>query len=217
MFDKEKLAKIRASQEEWERENTQEFPKERKEEFLTDSGIPLKRFYTPLDLEEKGFDYGDDLGFPGGYPYIRGATPTMYRRFLWGMAKYTGYPTPEESNRHWRSQVEAGLNVLSIAYDLPTQQGYDPDHPLAEGEVGRVGVSMCSLRDWEIALEGIDVGKVFVNQVMNAPGAVGIASHLVIAEKQGVDLPRLRGSCQNDILKEYTARGNYIFPPKHAM
>ncbi|MEE8471956.1 MAG: methylmalonyl-CoA mutase family protein [Dehalococcoidia bacterium] len=217
MFDKKKLAEIRTAQKEWEEKNAQEFPKERKAEFLSDSGIPLKRFYTPLDLEEKGFDYRADLGFPGEYPYTRGATPTMYRRFIWAMAKYTGFPTPEESNKNWRSQVEAGLNVLSIAYDLPTQQGYDPDHPLSEGEVGRVGVSMCSLRDWEVALEGIDVGQVLVNQVMNAAGAVGIASHLAIAEKQGVDLAKLRGTCQNDILKEYTARGNYIFPPKQAL
>jgi len=217
MSEKSKIDKLKAAQAKWEADNAQEFQKERKKEFTNNSGMQLKRIYTPLDLEKKGFDYLEDLGFPGEYPFIRGATPAMYRRFLWGMAKYTGYATPEESNRYWRSQVEAGLNVLSIAFDLPTQLGYDPDNHLAEGEVGRVGVSMCSLRDWETALDGIDLSKVLVSQVMNAAGAVGIASHIVMAEKQGVDLTKLRGTCQNDIIKEYTARGNYIFPPKHAL
>ncbi|MBI4288484.1 MAG: methylmalonyl-CoA mutase [Chloroflexi bacterium] len=217
MESKEELNRIRSAQTEWEKENAAEFQKERKKEFFTHSGFPAKRIYTPVDLEEKGFDYLKDLGFPGDYPYTRGVNPSMYRRFIWGMAKYTGFPTPEESNKFWRSQVAAGQNILSIAYDLPTQLGYDPDHPLAEGEVGRVGISMCSLRDWETALSGIDLSKVLVNQVMNAAGAVGIASHIAMAEKQGVDLARLRGTCQNDIIKEYTARGNYVYPPKHAL
>ena len=173
------------------------------EEFLSESGIPLRTIYTPLDLDEKKFEYLKDLGFPGEYPYTRGITPTMYRGELWGISQYSGHSTPEECNALWKAQLATGGKVIYIAYDLPSQVGYDPDNPLADGEVGRVGVSMVSQKDWEIAFDGIDVSKVAVGQVYNAPGIIGIANLICIAQKQGVALKDLRGFCQIDILKEY--------------
>lgn len=213
MFTEESLARIREAREKWERKNHETFSRERKPEFNSEQGLEVKRLYTPLDLAEKGFDYLRDLGLPGEYPYTRGISPNMYRGALWGYSHYSGYPTPEQSNELWKKLTETGNNLVYIAYDLPTQLGYDPDDPRVEGEVGRVGVSMTSLRDWEIAFDGIDIEKVTVSQVINAPGVVGIAWHLALAEQRGTDWKKLRGVCQNEILKEYMARGNYIFPP----
>lgn len=216
MFDREKLAEIRAAVELWEKENQTEFLKERKRNFTCESGISLKRVYTPLDLEDSSFDYLKDLGLPGDYPYTRGITPTMYRGRLWPFGRTVGYPTPEESNKLWRSQVAAGANNLLVQFDLPSQMGLDPDDPMSEGEVGRVGVSMSSLKDWEIAFEGIELDKVTVSPILNAVGAIGIASHLALGENRGLSLHKVRGSCQNDALKSYIARGDYIFPPRPA-
>lgn len=209
--------KIRAAMQRWERENVSKLKSERKPEFLSESGIPVKTVYTPLDLAEKGVDYLKVLGFPGEYPYTRGITPTMYRGELWGISQYSGHPTPEDCNVLWKAQIATGGNVIYIAYDLPSQLGYDPDNPRAEGEVGRIGVSMTSQRDWEIAFDGIDISKVAVAQVYNAPGIIGVANLICLAQKQGVDLKDVRGFCQIDILKEYVARGNYIFPPAPSM
>ena len=214
MINEEALKKLKDAQGEWERRHFDEFKEETKKEFKSESGIPIKRLYTPLDLEEKGFDYLKELGFPGEFPYTRGIRSTMYRGGLWWISQYSGYSLPEESNKLWRAQIEAGLTAITIAFDLPTQLGYDPDQPMSEGEVGRVGVSMVSLRDWEVAFDKIDLSKVYVGQVMNALGGMTIAMHLVLAEKRGNDWKTIQGDCQNDVLKEYVARGTHIFPPE---
>lgn len=197
----------------WEEAHRDEFKKERKKEFLTGSGIPIDRLYTPAHLKRIGFDYLRDLGLPGEYPYTRGMSATMSRGKLWGIQNYAGYATPQECNQLWKALVKEGSYGVAIAYDLPTQLGYDPGHPRAQGEVGRTGVSLSSLRDWEIACDGLDVSKLLIGQVQNAMATVGLASHLCVAEKQRVPWTVIQGWCQNDILKEYMARGNYIFPP----
>lgn len=217
LFEKKALDELREAFEEWEKKHQDEFGKERKSEFVTESGIPIKRVYTPLDLAEKGFDYLKDLGLPGEYPYIRNNKATGYRGKLWGITAYGGKALPEESNKLWKAQVEAGADTISMAYDLACQLGLDPDNPKAEGEVGRIGVSLVSQKDWEIAFDGIDFGKVGVYQVFNAPAIVGFANHIVLAEKRGIGLAELRGIQQNDTLKEFQARGNYIFSPLHSI
>ncbi|MBI2831489.1 MAG: methylmalonyl-CoA mutase [Chloroflexi bacterium] len=197
----------------WEDAHREEFKKERKKQFVTGSGIPIERLYTPADLEKIDFNYLRDLGFPGEYPYARGMSATMSRGKLWSIQNYAGYATPQECNKLWKALVKEGSYGVAIAYDLPTQLGYDPDHPRAEGEVGRTGVSLASLRDWEIACEGIDIGKMLIGQVQNALAVVGLACHLCVAEKQKVPWTSVQGWAQNDILKEYMCRGNYIYPP----
>jgi methylmalonyl-CoA mutase, N-terminal domain len=211
------LTRIRHGLAAWEQRHEKAFATETKEKFLSEEGIEIKRVYTPADLAERGFDYLSDVGFPGSYPFTRAISPTQYRSGLWRISQYSGYATPEECNDLWRAQVRAGLNTIYVAYDLPTQLGYDPDHPQAEGEVGRVGASLVSLRDWEIAFDGIDIQEAIISQVFNAPAAIGIAMHLAFAEKRGVPWQQLKGIIQNDILKEYIARGNYIFPPEPAI
>jgi len=186
------------------------FP-ERRDRFETTSGIEKKRLYTPEDLADS--DYGRDVGFPGQYPFTRGIYPTMHRGRLWTMRQYAGYATAEESNRRYRYLLEQGQTGLSVAFDLPTQIGYDPDHPLAEGEVGKVGVSICSLEDMETLFQDIPLGQVSTSMTINATAAVLLAMVVAVARKQGVDPVSLRGTVQNDILKEYVARGTYIFPP----
>ncbi|MCD6290180.1 MAG: methylmalonyl-CoA mutase family protein [Anaerolineae bacterium] len=187
---------------------------ERRQRFETSSGIPIERVYTPDDVD---LDYVRDLGFPGQYPFTRGVQPTMYRGRLWTMRQYAGYATAEESNRRYRYLLEQGQTGLSVAFDLPTQMGYDADHPLAEGEVGKVGVSVSSLADMEVLLEGIPLDKVSISMTINAPASVLLAMVVAVAKKQGVSPDRLRGTVQNDILKEYVARGTYIFPPKPSL
>lgn len=193
MYKEDRLTTIKRAQQSWEEKFAKQFENERKREFLTESGIPLKRVYTPLDLADEGFDYLRDVGFPGEYPYVAGITPTMYRSQMWGITQYTGYPTPKESNEWWKVQIKAGAPFIVIAYDLPSQLGYDPDRALSQGEVGRVGVSMVSQKDWEAAFDGIDLGQVMVSQVYNAPAIVGAANYLCLAEKQGVNFNDLRG------------------------
>ncbi len=178
-------------------------------------GLKYKNLYTPLDLE--GFDYERDLGFPGEYPYTRGVQPTMYRGRLWTMRMYAGFATAEESNKRYRYLIESGATGLSCAFDLPTQIGYDSDDAMAEGEVGKVGVAIDSLADMEILFDGIDLGKVSTSMTINAPASVLLAMYIAVAEKQGVPASELKGTIQNDILKEYAARGTYIFPPKPSM
>lgn len=217
MFDKNRLQDIKSAMDQWESVNQQEFAKEKDKQFATESGIPIRRVYTPLDLAEKGFDYLKDVGFPGSYPFVRSISPVGYRDGVWRSSQYSGRPTPEETNALWKTQIAAGQSQVYIAYDLPSQLGYDPGHAMAEGEVGRVGISMCSLRDWEVAFDGIDIRKTFVSQVNNAAAITAVACHLALAEKRGIPLGELPGSCQNDILKEYTSRGNYVFPPVPGM
>lgn len=188
---------------------------ERQEEFRTDSGIPVQRVYTPQDLKE--WDYLTKLGFPGEYPFTRGVQPTMYRGRLWTMRQYAGFGTARETNERFRFLLEQGQTGLSVAFDLPTQMGYDSDHPLAEGEVGRVGVAIDSLEDMEVVFDGIPLDKVSTSMTINAPAAILLAMYQVVAEKQGVEPVKLQGTVQNDILKEYIARGTYIFPPGPSM
>jgi methylmalonyl-CoA mutase N-terminal domain/subunit len=173
------------------------------------------RLYTPLDLE--AFDYERDLGFPGEYPFTRGVQPTMYRGRFWTMRQYAGFATAEESNKRYRYLLEQGQTGLSCAFDLPTQIGYDSDDSIAEGEIGKVGVAIDTLKDMEILFDQIDLGKVSTSMTINAPAAVLLAMYIAVAEKQGVPAAQLNGTIQNDILKEYAARGTYIFPPKPSM
>lgn len=178
-------------------------------------GLKHKNLYTPLDLE--GFDYERDLGFPGEYPYTRGVQPTMYRGRLWTMRMYAGFATAEESNKRYRYLIANGGSGLSVAFDLPTQIGYDSDDKMAEGEIGKVGVAIDTLKDMEILFDQIDLGKVSTSMTINGPASVLLAMYIAVAEKQGVPASALRGTIQNDILKEYSARGTYIFPVKPSM
>ncbi len=208
---------LRQQKERWDKDVESRLDKrpERKERFINTSGIPIERVYTPLDLED--MDYLADLGLPGEYPFTRGVQPTMYRGRHWTMRQYAGFATAEESNRRYKFLLEQGQTGLSVAFDLPTQIGYDSDHPLAMGEVGKVGVSIDSLEDVETLFDAIPLDKVSTSMTINAPAAVLLAMYIVVAEKQGVPPEDLRGTIQNDILKEYSSRGTYIFPPRPSM
>ena len=185
------------------------FP-ERREHFATSSDIEVPRLCTPEDVQ---LDYDADLGFPGQYPFTRGIQPTAYRGRLWTMRQYAGFATAEETNARYKFLLERGQTGLSVAFDLPTQIGYDADHALAEGEVGRVGVSISSLADMEALLDGIPLDEVSISMTINAPAAILLAMVIAVGKKQGVEPAKLRGTIQNDILKEYVARGTYVFPP----
>lgn len=178
-------------------------------------GLKHNALYTPVDIE--GFDYERDLGIPGEYPYTRGVQPTMYRGRLWTMRMYAGFATAEESNKRYRYLIANGGTGLSVAFDLPTQIGYDSDDMMAEGEVGKVGVAIDTLKDMEILFDQIDLAKVSTSMTINAPASVLLAMYIAVGEKQGVPANLLRGTIQNDILKEYAARGTYIFPVKPSM
>jgi methylmalonyl-CoA mutase N-terminal domain/subunit len=182
---------------------------------VTVSGIPIKPLYTPLDIQH--CEYESDLGFPGEYPFTRGVIPNMFRSRLWIMGQFAGYGSAKEANKRYRYLIEQGQNGFGIAFDLPSQLGYDSDHPLAAGQVGQVGVAVCTLEDMEILLEGIPLDKVQIRVIANAPTAIILAMIVVEAERKGFRLSDLRLALQNDILKEYTARGNYIFPPGPSM
>ncbi|AAM25528.1 methylmalonyl-CoA mutase N-terminal domain/subunit [Caldanaerobacter subterraneus subsp. tengcongensis MB4] len=218
MYDEKKLEEIKMKKEDWEKNHRgkaiAKFP-ERKEEFKTSSEIEIKPIYTPEDV--KDIDYLEKLGFPGEYPYTRGVQPTMYRGKFWTMRQYAGYGTAEESNKRFKYLLEQGQTGLSVAFDLPTQIGYDSDHPMAEGEVGKVGVAIDSLYDMEILFDGIPLDKVSTSMTINAPAAILLAMYIAVAEKQGVSPDKLNGTIQNDILKEYVARGTYIFPTGPSM
>ena len=192
------------------------FP-ERKEPFRTESGMEQDTVYSPEDLSVSGFDYDKDLGHPGEYPYTRGIQPNMYRGRIWTMRQYSGYATAEESNRRYRYLLEQGQTGLSIAFDLPTQIGYDSDHALAKGEVGKVGVAISSLRDMEVLMEGIPMDKVSTSMTINSTASILLCLYIAVAKKQGVPPEQLNGTIQNDILKEYIARGTYIYPPTPSM
>src|SRR5574337_924378 len=184
---------------------------ERKQEFRTSSRIEVKRLYTPLDLTDH--DYLERLGFPGSYPYTRGVRPTMYRSRLWTMRQYAGYGVAEAANRRFHFLLEQGETGLSVAFDLPPQLGYDADDPMAAGEVGKVGVAIDSLADMETLLRGIPLDRVSVSMTINATAAILLAMYVVVAKRAGIASEQLAGTIQNDILKEYIARGTYIFPP----
>ena len=188
---------------------------EREPSFKTTSHIELKRLYTPLDVAD--LDYCNALGFPGELPFARGVQPTMYRGRFWTMRQYAGFATPEETNQRYKYLLENGQTGLSVAFDLPTQIGYDSDHPLSDGEVGKVGVAIDTLKDMEILFEGIPLDKVSTSMTINATAAILLTMYLAVAEKQGVKSEILQGTIQNDILKEYAARGTYIYPPPESM
>lgn len=201
----------------WDTETVQPFLRkspERRSRFQTQSKIPVERLYTP---EDAPVEYDSDLGYPGEYPFTRGIYPTMYRGRFWTMRQYAGYATAEESNARYKYLLANGQTGLSVAFDLPTQLGYDADDPMAEGEVGKVGVSISSLRDMETLFDGIPLGQVSTSMTINAPASVLWAMYIAVAKKQGVEPSALRGTIQNDILKEYLARGTYIFPPGPSM
>lgn len=188
---------------------------ERQPEFTTPSGIPLKRLYTPLDSSDA--DYLEQSNFPGQFPFTRGVYPSMYRGRLWTMRQYAGFGTAEVSNQRYKFLLERGQKGLSVAFDLPTQMGYDSDHPMAAGEVGKVGVAIASLQDMETLLSGIPLEQVSTSMTINATAATLLALYIAVAKKQGVAPAQLTGTLQNDILKEYIARGTYIYPPKPSM
>ena len=190
---------------------------EREENFETESGIEQEVVYSPEDLRASGFDYQRDLGFPGEYPYTRGVQPSMYRGRVWTMRQYSGFGTAKESNRRFHYLLEQGQTGLSIAFDLPTQIGYDSDDPMARGEVGKVGVPICSIRDMETLLEGIPLDKVSTSMTINSTASILLCLYIAVAKKQGVAPEKLNGTLQNDILKEYIARGTYAYPPKPSM
>ncbi len=218
MYDRKKLEEIAQSLEKWEETTLQKtlsrFP-ERQETFITTSSEPINRLYTPLDVAD--MDYLRDLGNPGEYPYTRGIHATMHRGKLWTMRMFAGFGTAEETNRRFHYLLDQGQTGLSIAFDLPTLMGYDTDAPEALGEFGKCGVAVSSLKDMEILLDGIPLDKVSTSMTINSPAAVIWAMYIAVAEKQGVRPDQLRGTIQNDILKEYIAQKEYIFPPEPSM
>ena len=188
---------------------------ERQGKFETSSGLEIDTVYTPEDLAN--FDYTRDLGYPGQYPFARGVQPNMYRGRLWTIRQYAGFGTAEETNQRYRYLLDQGQTGLSIAFDLPTQIGYDSDHPLAKGEVGKVGVAIDSLRDMEVLFQEIPLEKVSTSMTINATAPILLAMYVALGKKQGIEQAKLNGTTQNDILKEYIARGTHIFPPRPSM
>jgi methylmalonyl-CoA mutase N-terminal domain/subunit len=216
--DAQEHSDIKSKRDAWEKTTLDKvlskFP-EAQPDFKTLSEMDVDRIYTPLDLT--GFNYTSELGYPGDYPYTRGVQPTMYRGRLWTMRQYAGFATAEESNKRYKYLLEHGGSGLSVAFDLPTQMGYDSDHPLAAGEVGKVGVAIDSLKDMEILFDGIPLDKVSTSMTINSPASLLLAMYIAVGEKQGVSPDKLTGTIQNDVLKEYIARGTYIFPPKPSL
>ncbi len=217
-FDAQRLQAVAAAQERWEqttRRTSQERLPERRKTFVTQSGVPVKGVYTSLDLPD--LDYLDDLGLPGEYPFTRGVHASGYRGKLWTMRMFAGFGTAEETNQRYRYLLEQGNMGLSVAFDLPTLMGYDTDAPEALGEFGKCGVAISSLRDMEILMDGIPLGEVSTSMTINSPAPIIWAFYIAAAEKQGVPMAKLNGTLQNDILKEYIAQKEYIFPPEPSM
>src|SRR5512143_452426 len=209
---------LREARERWERDilaPVMSKARERRPRFESTSGEEVPRLYTPEHLES--FDYLRDAGFPGEFPFTRGVQPTMYRGRLWTMRQYSGFATAEETNRRYKYLLQSGQTGLSVAFDLPTQIGYDSDHSLAQGEVGKVGVAIDSVKDMEILFNQIPLDKVSTSMTINAPASILLAMYIAVGEKRGVPPAKLNGTIQNDILKEYSSRGTYIFPPQPSM
>jgi methylmalonyl-CoA mutase N-terminal domain/subunit len=210
--------KVQKAYENWDnnvyKKSTAKFP-ERQKEFTTQSFTPVKPLYYSNDIQNE--DYNEKIGYPGTYPFTRGVQPTMYRGRLWTMRQYAGFGTAKESNERYRYLLSQGQSGLSVAFDLPTQIGYDSDDPMSVGEVGKVGVAIDTLADMEILFNQIPLDKVSTSMTINAPASVLLAMYIAVAEKQGVGRNKISGTIQNDILKEYIARGTYIFPPKPSM
>jgi methylmalonyl-CoA mutase N-terminal domain/subunit len=218
MYDRAKLERLKQEMEKWIETSLQrslaQMP-ERRHRFITTSSEPVERLYTPLDVA--GMDYLEDLGFPGEYPYTRGVHPSLHRGRLWTMRMFAGFGTAEETNARFKYLLDQGQTGLSIAFDLPTLMGYDTDAPEALGEFGTCGVAVASLKDMEILLEGLPLDKISSSMTINSPAAIIWAMYIAVAEKQGVRPEQLRGTIQNDILKEYIAQKEYIFPPEPSM
>lgn len=215
---KDKLKQIEGAAKTWEEETLHpalEKSPERAQEFNTVSGHPVRRLYTPCDLRD--FDYVQDLGFSGLYPFTRGVYPTMYRGRVWTMRMFAGYGTAEETNQRFKYLLEQAQTGLSVAFDLPTLMGYDSDHPMSRGEVGKCGVAIDSLTDMETLFEGIPLGDVTTSMTINSPAAILWAMYIAVCEKQGVPYDRIGGTTQNDILKEFTAQKEYVFPLQPSM
>lgn len=217
MYDKKELERISQALKSWEEKTNKVVTKnpERKAQFETLSELPINRLYTPLDIQD--IDYLEKIGFPGLYPFTRGVQNTMHRGRLWTMRQYAGFGSAEDTNKRFRYLLEQGQTGLSIAFDLPTQIGYNSDHPLALGEVGKVGVAIDSVRDMQVLFDQIPLDQVSTSMTINSPAAVITAMYLALADSSGISFDKLRGTIQNDVLKEYIARGTYIFPPKEAM
>ncbi|MDY6764952.1 MAG: methylmalonyl-CoA mutase family protein, partial [Halobacteria archaeon] len=218
MFDEDDLEKIREARDDWETnevEPTLERFGEREDVFTTESGIEVDRLYTPEYIDD--LDYNEDIGFPGVEPFTRGVYSTMHRGRLWTMRQYSGFGTAKETNERFHYLLEEGQTGLSVAFDLPSQMGRDSDHPLSEGEVGKAGVAIDSLKDFETLFDGIPLDEVSTSMTINAPASIMLAMYIAVADKQEVPRDELRGTIQNDILKEYIARNTYIFPPKPSM
>jgi methylmalonyl-CoA mutase N-terminal domain/subunit len=217
MLDSTELGKVRAEEKKWEEKSEESLAgnKERYANFQTSSGIQIKRVFSPVDLSE--LDYLRDLNFPGEYPYTRGIQANMYRGKFWTMRQYAGYGSAEDTNRRYHYLLEQGQTGLSVAFDLPTQIGYDSDHHLAEGEVGKVGVAIDSVADMAVLFRGIPLDRVSTSMTINAPAAVLLAMYVAVAEQNGIPTAKLKGTIQNDILKEYSSRGTYIYPPRPSM
>ena len=209
-----------SSKDEWEKNTLgptiTRFP-QRREEFITDSGLEIDSLYSPENLVDVGLDYGRDVGFPGEFPYTRGVQPNTYRGRVWTMRQYSGYATAADTNKRFRYLLDQGQTGLSVAFDLPTQIGYDSDHVLAKGEVGKVGVPICSLADMETLLKDIPLDKVSTSMTINSTASILLCLYIAVAKRQGVSAEKLTGTIQNDILKEYIARGTYAYPPRPSM
>ena len=215
MYDRSKIKTIRIAQRAWENNLVNQvinlYP-ELYEKFVTGSNEPVQRLYTPSHTAT--ISYEDSIGFPGDYPFTRGVHPTMYRGRFWTMRQYAGFGTAEQTNKRFKYLLKHGQTGLSVAFDLCTQIGYDSDHPMSDGEVGKVGVAIDTLADMETLFDGIPLDQVSTSMTINAPAIVLLAMYLALAEQQKVPFTKLSGTIQNDILKEYLARGTYIFPPE---
>jgi methylmalonyl-CoA mutase N-terminal domain/subunit len=215
MFDDKKIMQVKKERQRWEQTTLPNWIKqcrERKSEFRNTSDIPIKRLYTPEDIEK--LDYVQDLGFPGEYPFTRGVHATMYRGRFWTMRMFSGFGTAEQTNKRFKYLLREGETGLSIAFDYPTIMGYDPDHPMGKGEVGICGVAVASLKDMEVLLDGIPLDKVTTSMTINGPAAVLLAMYIAVGDKQGVPREKIGGTTQNDNLKEYFAQKLCIYPPK---
>ena len=211
---KKNLEGVQHGKEKWEKNTVPKSLEKLPErgDFFTSSDIPVERIYTPIDIANSG--YLQDLGFPGEFPLTRGVFPTMYRARFWTMRQYAGFGTAEQTNQRFRYLLEQGQKGLSVAFDLPTQVGFNCDHPMAHGEVGKAGVSVGTLRDMEIIFDGIPLDEVTTSMTINAPAIALLAMYVAVGERQGLGQHQLGGTVQNDVLKEYVARNLYIFPPK---
>jgi len=218
MFEKEKIRQIKKQRSDWEKNCYSKLIKknqERKERFKNLSETEIKNLYTPDDIMD--VDYLEDIGFPGEFPFLRGVHSTMYRGRLWTMRQYAGFGSADDSNKRYTYLLDQGQTGLSVAFDLPTQMGYDSDHEMCRGEVGKCGVAISSLKDMEVLFDDIPLSKVSTSMTINSTAMILLAMYIAVAEKQGVDQLELAGTIQNDILKEYIARGTYIFPPRESM